>query len=264
MRSRILFPVLSVMVLILASLACSLPGATSSGSVPAPAGETPAANNVPASGGGSGACNNPLYPVVVGASWSYSFTGAAPGNFTRSITAVNADGFTDQDVFASGISRAGEWKCNAGSLIALKPDSGASNATAQSQNVSADFKTTSMDGVTLPGKVNPGDKWSQNFTMEGTVTVGGRGIAAKDQVAFSCTAAGTESVTVPAGTFNAVHMDCTSNITIIITMNGTDAPRTVSTTSTMWYAPGVGMVKSDNVINGSGNSTLELTAYHIP
>jgi len=71
-------------------------------------------------------------------------------------------------------------------------------------------------------------------------------------------------VTVPAGTFDAVRMDCKTDIAITITMNGVDVPTNVSMTSKMWYAPGIGMVKSDNVLSGDMTNTIELTAYTIP
>jgi hypothetical protein len=243
-------------------LACSLPGSNSSSNGNAPVGETPS-DSGSVSVAGSSACKNPLYPVVVGASWTYKFTGTAPGDFTRSITKVDTDGFLDQDVFTSGITRTGEWKCNAGALIALNPNGG-STAAVQSSTVDSTFKTTAMDGVTLPASINAGDSWTQNFTIEGTETIKGMAVATKNRTAYSCTAGGSESITVAAGTFNAVRMECQTNIVITITMNGTGIPTNVNTTSTMWYATGVGMVKSDNIVNGSGNTTLELTAYHIP
>lgn len=257
MRSRISFPFLSMLALVIASFACSLPDSNPSGDGSTPLG-------VP-SGGGSdgGACNNPLYPVVVGASWTYKFDGSAPGDFTRSITAVNPDGFLDQDVFSSGITRTGEWKCNAGALIALSPNSG-STAAVQSSSVDSAFQTTAMDGVTLPANLNPGDSWTQNFTIEGTETIHGQSVASKNQTAYSCKTGETESVTVPAGTFNAVRMECQTSVIITITINGADVPSTVNTTSTIWYAPGVGMVKSDNVVNGTDDKTIELAAYTIP
>jgi len=264
MRSHFLFPVLSVTVLIIASFACSLPATAPSGSDPDPIGATP--NPASSSGSGSAACNNPLYPVVAGAFWTYKFNGAAPGDFTRSITAVNADGFLDQDIFTSGITRSGEWKCNAGALIALNPNGGAT-AAVQSSAIDSTFTTTAMDGVTMPANINPGDSWSQNFTIEGTVTIKEVAVASKNQTAYSCKAGGSESVTVAAGTFDAVRMECQTNIVITITMNGTEIPTSAGTTSTIWYAPGVGMVKSENIVNGSQgitNTTLELTAYNIP
>jgi len=254
------FPKIAAGLLLLSALACSLPGPG------VPGNETqPTVQPSGGSGGTAGsACNNSLYPVVNGASWTYSFNGDAPGNFTRSITAVRADGFTDQDVFDSGITRSGEWKCDNGSLIALQPDSGASTASVQSQNVTSTFTTTAMDGVTLPGNVVQGTAWTQNFTMDGTESINGQDITSKSQIAFSCTAGATESVTVAAGTFNAMHMDCTSDINITITMNGTDVPSNVATTSSMWYAPGVGMVKTDSTLSNGKTTTLELAAYTIP
>jgi len=200
---------------------------------------------------------------VVGATWNYSFSGATPGDFTRSVTAVTTDGFTDQDVFTSGITRTGEWKCDHGALIALQPDGG-SSGTVQANNVTASFKTTDMNGITFPATTNIGDTWTQKFTLEGTESINGLEIPAKNETALSCTVGNTESVTVPAGTFDTIRMDCKTDINITVTVNGVTVPTSISTTSTMWYASGVGLVKSDNAITGTENNTIELTAYTIP
>jgi len=263
-------PVLALTALIIAMLACNVgsptaePLATSVPSAESVASPIPSPVPSPASSSASGACANSLYPVVAGASWTYTTTGGTVvGDYTRSILTVNADGFTDQDIFTSGITRTGEWKCDSGSLIALQPDGGPSGVV-QSDNVTAEFHTTAMSGVTLPGIVNAGDTWTQNFTIEGNESINGKSIPAKNETAYSCTAAGTESVTVPAGTFDAVRVDCQADINITITVSGAEVPTHVTTTSTMWYAPGVGTVKSDNVISGAANNTIELTAYHIP
>jgi len=265
--SRRLFPIVAVVALVFSTLACNL----SAASTPAPAtaepsSVPPAPSEVPSPSSPSstsGACANPLYPVAVGVSWTYSMSSTVVGNFTRSITAVNADGFTDQDVFTSGVTRTGEWKCESGSLIALQPDGGPSGVV-QTSSITAEFQTTAMDGVTLPATVDTGTAWTQNFTLEGNQSINGQSVSSKNETAYSCTAGGTESVTVPAGTFNAVRVDCQTEITITISLNGVEVPTSVSTTSTSWYAPGVGMVKSDNVISGAENNTIELTAYTIP
>ena len=119
---------------------------------------------------------------------------------------------------------------------------------------------------TIRGSVpcTAGTSWMQNFTLEGTESINGQAIAAKNETAYSCTAGATESVTVPAGTFNAVHVDCQADITITVTLNGVEVPTSITTTSAMWYASGVGMVKSDNVISGAANNIIELTGYNIP
>ena len=88
------------------------------------------------------ACTNPLFPVVNGAKWTYSLSGISSGTFTHSIIAVRPDGFTDQDVFNSGVTRTGEWKCEDGALSALNPAESLS-AMIQWEDFTADYKTTS-------------------------------------------------------------------------------------------------------------------------
>lgn len=201
--------------------------------------------------------------MVAGASWIYSLDSAALGNFTRSITAVTADGFTDQDLYDSGTSRVGQWKCDAGSLTAL--DSGGSSGTtanAQFAGISADFHTTVMEGVTFPAGIPAGATWSQHYIIEGTQTINGQDAASRNETTYNCTAGGTESVTVPAGTFDAVKVDCQTNTQI--TISGVDAPSTSNTTSTAWYASGVGMVKAVSTLTDGSTRTIELTSYSIP
>jgi hypothetical protein len=256
---------LVVVLLLVTMLACGLPGLANPGS----GGETQPTLSPPESGRSgsvnSGACDNPLYPVIAGASWTYTFNGAAPGNFTRSIVATTTDGFTDQDVFESGFTRTGQWKCEAGSLISLDPGaSTGATANVQSSDINANFQTTSMDGVTFPAVVNAGTSWTQDFTIAGTQSINGQEVASKNQTTYNCTVGGSESVTVPAGTFDAVRIDCQASVQITITMNGVDIPTDASFTSTAWHASGVGMVKTDSVLSDGSTSAIELTAYNIP
>ena len=146
--SRRLIPILSINILVISVLACNLPGlATATATEPvSPSLEAPATSS-PAEA--AGACDNPLYPVIAGTTWSYSTTSTVLGDFTRSILAVDADGFTDQDVYSGDITRKGEWKCDQGTLIALQPD-GAASAVVEANNITAEFHTTEMSGVTLP------------------------------------------------------------------------------------------------------------------
>jgi hypothetical protein len=257
-------PVASAAVLVFSLLACSLgaspPAADQAGREP-PFDET--APTSPSSPLASGDCANPLSPVTVGATWNYAMSGVTSDTFVRSITAVHAQGFTDQDVFASGVTRTGEWKCSAGALVALNPNGG-TTASVQTTDVDANFQTTLLDGVTLPAAVNAGDTWAQNITIEGTQNLNGTDVISKNAAAFTCTAGGIESVSVPAGSFDAQRVECQVDMTITVTMNGIEVPTTFTSTSTAWYAPGVGMVKAESVSTDMGNSTLELTGYTIP
>jgi len=129
--------------------------------------------------------------------------------------------------------------------------------------VNADFHTTASSGVTLPASIKPGDTWTQALTLEGIEDLNGLQIPAKNETSNDCTAAGIESVTVPAGTFDALRFDCQTNTDIMITMSGNDIEQTIDFTASNWYAEGVGLIKT--VTTGSGlDSTIELVSYTIP
>jgi hypothetical protein len=77
-----------------------------------------------------------------------------------------------------------------------------------------------------------------------------------------------ESVTVAAGTFNAMHVSCQINTSTSITADTQTAPMVTTAQSDRWYAANVGLVKSKDqgsVDQGTTNSSVtELTAYSIP
>jgi hypothetical protein len=244
-----------VLTLALALAACSIPGAQAA-ATPTPA---PSATPTPT----VTACTNPYYPVVEGAQWTYSLSGMATGTFNHSIIAVRPDGFTDQDVFASGVTRTGEWKCEDGALSALSPAESLS-AMIQTEGMTASYKTVSATGVTLPGIITPGTAWTQEFTVEGTQTISGQDLAGKGNFTYACTAGDTETVTVSAGVFDAVRVGCQINGTISVNMLGFDVPTELASVATMWYARGVGMVKTENEISGIGHTSIELTSYALP
>jgi hypothetical protein len=222
----------------------------------------PAATQAPAGSTNSvDACANPLLPIRMGATWTYKLSGAASDTFTRSIVSVDSSGFTDQDVFGSGVTRQGKWNCEQGNLIALNPTEGVS-ATVTAPNVTVDFQTTEFSGVTLPAAVHAGDTWTQTITLEGTQNINGTDIPAKNQFSNTCTAIGQESVTVEAGTFEAMHFDCRVTMTITITMSGQDIQTPIEFTSSNWHAEGIGLVKT--ATTEGVESTVELVSYSIP
>ncbi len=221
----------------------------------APATEAPANVN-------PGACANPYLPVVVGATWNYKLSGPTPDTFTRSIIAADTSSFTDQDVFGSGVIRQGKWNCENGNLTALNPSNGDS-ASVNSENVTVDFQTTKLSGVTLPAIINAGDSWTQTTTLEGTEDINGVLIPAKNEFSNTCKAVGIESVTVEAGNFDALRVECQTAMNITITMNDSPFETAVTFNATNWYAEKIGLLKT--VTQGEGlDSTVELTSYNIP
>ncbi len=263
--TRRLFPMLTIVALTVSVLACNLGSGTSPAAptaAPATVAPTNSISPTVASTAEGGECTNEYYPVVQGATWDYSMAGDVPGQFTRSITKVESDAFTEQDVFSAGITRTTAWKCSDG-LIALQPEAGA-GASLSSKNIAADFHATDVSGVTVPDQLLPGATWNQSLTLEGTESINGQDVKAKNVVQMDCTAADVESVTVPAGTFEAIRGDCKTDQKVTVTIGSMEVPSDVPSVSTVWYAKGVGMVKMEETVTNGPKSTIELTSYKIP
>ncbi len=211
----------------------------------------------------TGPCANPLYPVVAGAQWTYDMTGTTNDTFTRSIVEVTDSGFTDQDTFSAGTIRTGIWNCDAGNLTSLDPVSGTS-ASVQTTTMDANFQTTAQSGMTLPAVVEAGTLWAQTVSIAGTVTASGMTADATNDTSISCSASGVESVSVPAGTFDAMKVTCQYMSTITVVTQGISVPvAPIVFTTDSWYAPGIGWVQSISAGDGL-DTTIVLTSYSIP
>jgi len=261
---------LAVGTLVISMLACSFGKGQDSSETVSPqaaANENTPATEVPEvpadnSSSSAGACDNPYMPIVAGAAWNYKLTGPIPDTFTRSITSVEAGGFSDQDVFGTGVTRQSKWNCDNGNLIALNPADGGSS-TVNTEDNSVDFQTTASSGVTMPANLNVGDTWTQAITLEGIQTINGTEIPSKNNFSNTCTAVGVESVTVEAGTFDAMRVECQTVMDITITMQGNPIQQNLTFNGINWYAKNIGLVKT--AATGDGlDTTTELTSYNIP
>lgn len=209
------------------------------------------------------ACDNAYMPIVPGATWNYKLTGPLSDTFTHSILSVEDSSFVEQDVFAAGVTRQGTWNCENGNLIALDPPSGASASVNTENNVSVDFETKDLSGVTIPATIHAGDTWSQSLTLEGTQTINGTSFPASNQLTSDCKAIGVESVTVEAGTFEAMRVECQTTMNLSLSMGDVPIQNTLNLTGTNWYVENVGLVKT--LTTGLGfDSTTELVSYNIP
>jgi hypothetical protein len=194
--------------------------------------------------------------VKPGASWQYQLSGTSSGTFTRSIVSLNENGFEDQDVFSAGTTRRGSWACQQGSLISLTPSGGASVSVADEQ---ATFVVESNSGVTLPADLQPGAAWTQNLVYTGQHNLGGTNVDSRTVMDLSCKAIGVETVSVPAGGFDALRVDCSTRFEV--SFSGTTV--SINDTSSAWYAPGVGVIKSSSS-SEMGSSEFVLLSYSIP
>ena len=90
---------------------------------------------------------------------------------------------------------------------------------------------------------------------------------ASGNVQMNFSATGMESVTVPAGTFDALRVEVDVSLDIEATYSGLSLPVTFSGDYTYWFAPGVGWVRASgtgSVLGSSFSDTTELQSYNIP
>ena len=223
------------------------------------AGSTPVA--------GQGLCTNVYYPVRPGATWTYKSTGGPAGeySFMDTITSARENGFTLTTQIGD-LTRTQEWTCNADGLAALQLG-GAPAAMLNSQNIQLNLDISNATGVTFPSQINPGDEWQQTMNVTGNVTMMNQEADATGNAQMNFSAMGNESVTVPAGTFDALKVAVDVTLNVDATYEGITLPVSFSGEYTYWFAPGVGWVKSSgtgNVLGSSFTDTTELQSYSIP
>lgn len=237
-------------------------------SSPSEATEVPQESATLESEAGGGMCDNPYYPTSPGTTWTYSDSGgpAGPFTFTSSVSELRSDGFT-LTLQYPGLTVTQQWACEPEGLVALQYGGGPSAALSTSQTT-AQFETTEVSGVTIPASLQAGDQWQQSYKIQGTQTIGeGETGTSEGSVTYNFQALGMESVSVSAGTFEAMKIQNDMNMEITVTVSGITVPTTVTGTNTLWYAPDVGWVKSSNVNDMSGeqiNETIELVEYDAP
>lgn len=227
----------------------------------APAVESPAAPD------DQGLCANAYYPVRQGATWNYKSSGGPAGEytFTDTMTAVRADGFTLSTRIGE-LTRTQEWSCTPEGLVALQLG-GAPAAMLNAQGIQINLDSVNSSGVMFPAQINAGDQWQHNMDFTGDVSVASEQATATGNAQMNFTAIGSESVTVPAGTFEALKIQIDTTLNIQANYEGLTLPVTFTGSHTYWFAPGVGWVRAagtGSVLNTSFSETTELQSYNIP
>jgi uncharacterized protein DUF3108 len=212
-------------------------------------------------------CTNVYYPIRQGATWTYKSTGGPAGeySFTDTITSVREDGFTLSTQIGD-LTRTQEWTCSTQGLTALQLG-GAPAAMLNSQNIQLNLDISNPTGVTFPRQITPGDQWQQTMDVQGNVTMMNQEAQATGSVQMNFAAIESESVTVPAGTFEALKVVVNLTLNVDTTYEGFTLPVAFSGDYTYWFAPGLGWVKSSgtgNVLGSSFSETTELQAYSVP
>lgn len=217
---------------------------------------------------GSGLCANPYLPVVVGATWTYEGTEETLGTYTFVTTIINVrpDGFTHSNDFNELVQEQ-EWVCLPEGLQALQYNRGAAGSVTVAGTESI-FETSDVSGVSLPNEISIGDSWEQSFSISGVQTMPGGVVATSEgNVTMKSEALGQESVSVQAGEFEAMKLKTEVTIDLQLTMDDVAVPTLFTSESMIWYATGVGWVKSEDrseIFGVESLSSIELVSYSIP
>jgi hypothetical protein len=239
------------------------PATSSPTSAPLPTNTTaPAATSTAASA--SGDCVNAYYPDAVGDTWAYSSSGGAKGNYTytRAIPTSSDTGFSISDRYSTGVDWSAKWTCKDGNLAAL--DAGPESATMTTSKYTLTSNSVTADGFNIPAAFVDGSAWSEKVMIDGTVQ-GSSGKSINSQIIsqLDCTAGGADTITVPAGKFDAVKAVCTKKVVVSAVAQGKNVQLGANQEDiTYWYAKNVGYVKSV-ATGGSNNETIVLTQYKI-
>ncbi len=269
MEQKKLYTQISALLIIIFLAACSAPQVPPTSTQPIETATVSVTETLGTStpAAGQGLCTNIYYPVRQGATWTYKSTGGPAGeySFTDTINAVRADGFTLSTQIGD-LTRTQEWTCTAEGLAALQLG-GAPAAMLNSQNIELNLDISNATGLTFPSQISPGSQWQQNMDVTGNVTAFNEQAEATGSVQMSFNAVGNESVTVPAGTFEALKVEVDVALNVNATYEGLTLPVSFTGDYTYWFAPNVGWVKASGTGNVLGNSftdTTELQSYNIP
>lgn len=267
MEQKKIYTLVSMLLIIIFLAACSAPPVPPTSTQPIETATVPEATGTSTPAAGQSLCTNVYYPIRQGATWTYKSTGGPAGeySFTDTISAVRADGFTLSTQIGN-LTRTQEWTCTAEGLAALQLG-GAPAAMLNSQNIELNLDINNATGLTFPSQISPGSQWQQNMDVSGNVTAFNEQAEATGSVQMSFNAIGNESVTVPAGTFDALKVEVDVNLNVNATYEGITLPVSFTGDYTYWFAPNVGWVKASgtgSVLGNSFSDTTELQSYNIP
>lgn len=199
---------------------------------------------VPAPLSDNDVCENPYYPVVDGAEWTYAFSNGT--NAVHNISVVGENTFTLTVEGDNGRFTIDGLCTDEGIALMDVPGVG---STYSGDSGSSSLTTDEAEGATLPNDVMVGDDWTQFIRVTG---YSGGNVTLSASLETSYKAVGFEEVSVPAGTFYALKINQDSKISL--------GGSTMDSPGVAWYAQGIGVVKTEL----DGGITAELTSYKIP
>jgi len=205
-----------------------------------PSGETTEAEG---SSAGGGLCDHPYFPIDEDLVLTYSQS--ATGLSSEMVVEYEVTGedtfVVRQTVTGSGESftAEGEWVCTEEGFVQT------SNIGLETSVPGVEFSDLEYSGVTLPpaDEFVEGARWQNMYRAAGSATVNELTVDYDVAIIQDSKLVGFEEVTVPAGTFEAARVE--SIETLSLSASDVAAPD-VTTSSIIWYAEGVGIVKIES------------------
>ena len=269
MQRKNLSPYLFLSFVLLATMACSL-GASAASTpaalpvAPAPAGMPSEPSVEPDGATVTSGCDNPYFPAVLNASWTYKSTGTSKGEFlfTDVVKEVREDGFTISSDFGYA-TKVNDWSCTPEGLRVYETgEDDSAGITVESGQFQFEAAIRNASGVTLPAALTPGARWTQSYEYETSGELGGTPVTSLGQVTSNNEYLGDESITTPAGTFQAARIRVETTEQVQATFGGSTVTSSSQSVTIYWFVQGVGRVRSE--ASGSNTETTELQSYAIP
>lgn len=215
----------------------------------------------------TGTCANEYYPVLQGATWTYESTGGPAGDyrFTDTISAAKNGSFTLTSQYGD-LTYIQDWNCLEEGLSSRQP-AGSIAAILRTQDLTFPFEVKQVDGVTLPPALTIGDEWQHSITFDGKMEIANAPATAEGTAHTNYKVLDTDSISVPAGSFETIRIQVGINLDVTIKVQGISVPASFSGTYTYWYARGIGLVKAEgqgSIASASFSETIELQSYNIP
>jgi len=214
------------------------------------------------------ACDHPYYPLKPGYEVEYrsNYNGNA-GGYTVSVdTGTAADNVKLKLRFNQGTTSDQIISCDGGNLKAM----GYVDIASAVESRQVDVETKNVEGYLLPGDMHVGSDWTAAFDVVMKMNIpemqrAGLGTV-EGSIKFHRKVVGQESVTVPAGTFDALKVESETTIDTHAPGRPGGPTATVPSIKTVeWWVKGKGMVKSVTPSAGlGGNITVEATRIVVP
>ncbi len=210
-----------------------------------------------------GDCGNPFYPVIEGRTLRYAnnIPGLGVTEHTITHSDVTDTSFTTTTDLGEGNVLTQTWTCSGEGL--LQPEF---SQLPTGEEVTLTIEFVESSGLTIPAadQFEAGSSWTTHYVANATLSDVGAGEMLMEQTTdLTHTVIGPETITVPAGTFEAIRVETTGTVSSATSVGDVSVPAMEFTMSFVsWYAEGVGLVRQEwtDLLGADSAATSELVA----